>query len=144
MFDSANVVNWAKKLKMRLMRTIRSHLLEAPPVRPPNNPAAAVRAEYKKDIKEWLERKDTCVSAIYETAQHVPNALEIVEVCTGIDRLNGIVQKLTQHSLPPTPEARLAKLNQALQIPSLEQLWLTISLCEDPTYDEVVSTCKNV
>ena len=136
------------------------------------------------------------MSAIYETVQHVPDALEIVDqyilekqilpggdpnkdvlaskllqrlilrfrgaiqyefgdlnkkitdfvikpgekVCTGIDRLNGIVQKSTQHGLPPTPEARLAKLNQALQIPSLEQLWLTISLREDPTYDEVVLT----
>ena len=58
-------------------------------------------------------------------------------MCTGIDRLNGIVQKLTQHGLAPTPEARLAKLNQAPQIPSLEQLWLTISLREDPTYDVV-------
>ena len=50
MFDSANVVNWAKKLKMWLMRNRRNHLgLEAPPVRPPNNAAAAVKAEYKKD-----------------------------------------------------------------------------------------------
>ena len=184
---------------MWLFRERRNHLgLEAPPVGPPNNAAAAVKAEYKKDMEEWLERKDTCVSAIYETVQHVPDALEIVDqyilekeilpagdpnkdvlasellqrlilrirgaiqyelgdlnkkitdfviqpgekVCTGIDGLNGIVQKLTQHGLPPTPEARLAKLNQALQIPSLEQLWLTISLREDPTCDEVVSTCK--
>ena len=80
MFDSANVVNWAKELKMWLMRKKRNHLgLEAPPVRPPNNAAAAVRAEYKKDIEEWLERKDTCMSAFYETVQHVPDALEIVD-----------------------------------------------------------------
>ena len=73
MFDSTKVVNWAKKLKTWLMRKKRNHLgLEAPPVRPPNNAAAVVRAEYKKDIEEWLERNDTCVSAIYETVQHVP------------------------------------------------------------------------
>ena len=65
---------------MWLMRKKRNHLgLEAPPVRRPNNAAAAVRAEYKKDIEEWLERKDTCVSAIYETVQHVPDTLEIVD-----------------------------------------------------------------
>ena len=53
MFDSANVVNWAKKLKMWLMRKKCNHLgLEAPPVRHPNNEAAAVRAKYEKDIEE--------------------------------------------------------------------------------------------
>ena len=64
MCDSTNVVNWAKILKMWFMRKKRKHLgLDAPPVRPPNNAAAAVRAEYEKDIEEWLERKDTCMSA---------------------------------------------------------------------------------
>ena len=63
-------------------------------------------------------------------------------MCTGIDRLNGIVRKMTQHGQPPTVEARLAKLKEALEIPSLNQLWLTIFLRANPTYDEIVGTCK--
>ena len=31
------------------------------------------------ELSEWLERKDTCVSSIYESVQGVPEALEIVE-----------------------------------------------------------------
>ena len=172
--------------------------LENRPERPPNNAAAAVRQEYKEELAAWLERKDTCVSAAYESVQAVPEALEIVDqyilekeildaddpdkevlakdlvsrlvnrfrgevqdelgdlnrkfthftilpdekVCTGIDRLNGIVQKMTQHGQPPPAEARLAKLKEVLEIPSLNQLWLTISLRANPTYDEIVGTCK--
>ena len=41
-----------------------------------------------------------------------------------------------------TDEAKLAKLKNALEIPSLNQLWLTISLRPDPTYAEIVGTCK--
>ena len=58
------------------------------------------------------------------------------KVCSGIDRLNGILQKMTQHGQPPTTEARLAKLKEALEIPLPNQLWLTISLCANPTYDK--------
>ena len=65
------------------------------------------------------------------------------KVCTGIDRLNGIVQKMTQHGQPPTAKVGLAKLKkEALEIPLLNQLWLTISLRANPTYNEIVGTCK--
>ena len=64
------------------------------------------------------------------------------KVCTGIDRLNGLIQKLIQRGNPPTDEAKLAKLKEALEIPSLNQLWLTISLRTNPTYAEIVATCK--
>ena len=64
------------------------------------------------------------------------------KVCIGIDRLNGIIQKLIQRGNPPTDEAKLAKLKEALDIPSLNQLWLTISLRTNPTYAEIVATCK--
>ena len=75
MFDSTNVVNWSKRLKMWLMRM--NHLsLDEKPERPPRGAAAAVRAEYKQDLAAWLERKDTCVSSIYEAVQSVPEALE--------------------------------------------------------------------
>ena len=50
--------------------------------------------------------------------------------------------KMTQHGQPPTAETRLAKLKEALEIPSLNHLWLTISLRANPTYDEIVGTCK--
>ena len=49
---------------------------------------------------------------------------------------------MTQHGQPPTAEARLAKLKEALEISSLNQLWLTIFLRANPTYDEIVGTCK--
>ena len=39
-----------------------------------------------------------------------------------IDRFNGIIQKMTQHGQPPTPEARLSKLTETLEIPPLNQL----------------------
>ena len=140
------------------------------------------------ELSEWLERKDTCVSSIYESVQGVPEALEIVEqyirekeilpannpnkevlaseliyrlmvrfrveiqdelddlnkkfthfviqpdekVYTGIDRLNGIIQKLTQLGQPLTDASKLATLKEALEIPSRNQLWLTISLKADP------------
>ena len=58
----------------------KNHLgLEEKPERPPQGAAAAVRVEYKHDLAAWLERKDTCVSSIYEAVQSVPDALKIVE-----------------------------------------------------------------
>ena len=41
------------------------------------------------------------------------------KVCTGIDRLNGIIQKLIQRGNPPTDEAKLAKLKETLEILSV-------------------------
>ena len=62
MFDTSTVVIWPKRLKMWLMRKCKNYLgLEERPARPPNNAAAAVRAEFKMELSEWLERKDTCV-----------------------------------------------------------------------------------
>ena len=80
MFDSTNVVNWSKRLKMRLMRRNKNHLgWEERPECPPQGATAAVRAEFKQDLAAWLERKETCVSSVYEAVQSVPEALEIVE-----------------------------------------------------------------
>ena len=59
---------------------------------------------------------------------------------TGIDRLNKLIQMMTQHGKPPTPEARLSKLKEALEIPTLNQLWPRVMI--NPTYDEIVATCK--
>ena len=66
---------------MWLMRKNRNHLgLEEKPERTPPGAAATVRAEYKHNLAAWLERKDTCVSSIYEAVQKVPEALEVVEL----------------------------------------------------------------
>ena len=63
-------------------------------------------------------------------------------VTTGIDRLNGITLKLGQHNLAPSPEAKLAKLIEALNIPELETLWMNISMMPEPTWVLVVGACK--
>ena len=64
------------------------------------------------------------------------------KVCTGIDRLNGVIQKLTQHGQAPTPEAKLSKLEDALNISSLSDLWLSVALKDNLTYDTLVLSCK--
>ena len=48
-------------------------------VRPPNNAASAIRAEFKQGLSAWLEQKDMCVSLIYKSVQGVLEALETVE-----------------------------------------------------------------
>jgi hypothetical protein len=63
-------------------------------------------------------------------------------VCKGIDRLNGIIQKMNQHQQPPTEQAKVSKLKTALQIDSLKDLWIPIAMQDNPTYDEIVETCK--
>ena len=49
---------------------------------------------------------------------------------------------MTKHGQAPTNAAKLAKLKEALEIPSLNQLWLNISLKDNPSYADIVSTCK--
>ena len=58
------------------------------PERPSQGAAAAARVEYKHDLVVWLEKKDACVSTIYEAVQ-----------CTGINRLKGFIQKLIQRGI---------------------------------------------
>ena len=80
MFDTNNVDNWSKRLKMWLMRKRRNHLgSEDRHERPPNNVAAVTRAGLMQVLSEWLDRKDMSVSSIYESLQGLPEALEIVE-----------------------------------------------------------------
>ena len=58
------------------------------------------------------------------------------------DHVESILQKLTQYDQPPTV-AKLSILKTALEkVPSLNQLWLTVSLSAYMTYDAVVATCK--
>jgi hypothetical protein len=44
----------------------------------------------------------------------------------GVDRFNGIVQKLNRHDRGPTVDAKKVKLREALEIPGLESLWVAI------------------
>ena len=73
MFDSANVVNWVKKLMMWLMRKKRNHLgLE--------HRLSDLRTTQQQPLEQNTKRVLKNVwSAIYETVQHVPDALEIVD-----------------------------------------------------------------
>jgi hypothetical protein len=64
------------------------------------------------------------------------------KVCSGIDRLNGIVQKMRELNQPPSDASQLAVLRNALQIPPLKSLWLAIALNPNPTYAELTSVCK--
>ena len=64
------------------------------------------------------------------------------KVCTGIDHLNGIIQKHIQRGNLLTDETKIAKLKEALEIPSLNQLWSTISMHPNPTHAKIVATSK--
>ena len=67
--DVKDVVTWSKKLKMFLMKKRRNHLGLEPHglVRPGNNAPANVKETYQKALEIWQERKDTCISFIYES-----------------------------------------------------------------------------
>lgn len=81
--DTSDVVTWAKKLKVYLMRKKRNHLGLEPHglVMPGAGANAETRNIYRAALEAWKERKDTCVSAIYESVEENPDALEIVDQC---------------------------------------------------------------
>ena len=199
-FDQFGVVNWTKRLRVWLMRKNRNHLgLEERPHRPADNASTAVKNKYKEDLDKWLERKDTCISSIFEAVQPVAEALEIVDqyfrekdmlppddpdkemlaselvnklvirfrgetqyelvelnkqfasfrilqgelVCTAIDRLNGIVQKMTELGEPPTDVSKKTKLQTALETrKDLEQLYTNIYLKGDISFNEMITICR--
>ena len=47
--------------------------------KPPNNAPAAAKAEERVALDTWLERKETCVSAIYKAVEGIPDALETTD-----------------------------------------------------------------
>jgi hypothetical protein len=63
-------------------------------------------------------------------------------VYTAVDRLNGIIQQLDQHGQPPSDEAKLSKLQEAIRISRLEKLWVAVALQANLTYDQLCQTCK--
>ena len=90
--------------------------------------------QQQRHVQEWLERKDTSVSSVYESVPGLPEALEIVEqyiiqpdemICTRIDRLKGI-QMLTQRGQPPTDALKLPKTQGSARNSIAYQLGLTI------------------
>jgi hypothetical protein len=64
------------------------------------------------------------------------------KVYSGVDRLNGIIQKLTELNAPPTEAANLSKLRDAINLDRLEVLWMTVSMLPNLTYAELCATCK--
>jgi hypothetical protein len=80
-FDQGNVETWVKDLRIALMARHRNHLgLGARPVvnwQGAGTPAQ--RAKFDKEEEIWLERKDTCVCAIYAAVKEDPVAREVVD-----------------------------------------------------------------
>ena len=78
--DIKDVVTWSKKLKMFLMKKKRNHLGLEPHglVRPGINASANLQEIYQKGLEIWQERKDTCISFIYESVAGNGEALEFV------------------------------------------------------------------
>ena len=64
------------------------------------------------------------------------------KVYSGVDRLNGIIQKLTELNAPPTEAANLSKLRDAINLDRLEVLWVTVSMLPNLTFAELSATCK--
>ena len=81
--DISDVVTWAKMLKVYLMRKKRNHLGLEPHglVIPGAGANAESRSIYRAALETWRERKDTCISSIYEAVEGNPEALEIVDQC---------------------------------------------------------------
>eukprot|EP00602_Paraphysomonas_sp_CaronLab_P006064 CAMPEP_0185018740 /NCGR_PEP_ID=MMETSP1103-20130426/1413_1 /TAXON_ID=36769 /ORGANISM="Paraphysomonas bandaiensis, Strain Caron Lab Isolate" /LENGTH=260 /DNA_ID=CAMNT_0027548693 /DNA_START=77 /DNA_END=855 /DNA_ORIENTATION=- len=64
-------------------------------------------------------------------------------VCTAIDRLNGIVQKMTELGEPPTDVSKKTKLQTALETrKDLEQLYTNIYLKGDISFNEMITICR--
>jgi hypothetical protein len=61
---------------------------------------------------------------------------------SGVDRLNGIIQKLSELNAPPTEAANLSKLRDAINVDRLEVLWITVSMMPNLTYAELCATIK--
>ena len=76
LFDQGNVEEWVKALNIALMARRRNHLgLGARPERPWAAHLAgttAQRVKFESDEERWLERKDTCVCAIYAAVKDAP------------------------------------------------------------------------
>ena len=66
------------------------------------------------------------------------------KVAIGIDRLNGIIQKLTKLGQPPTEESKLAKIKKSIHTPELKELWLAIAMLPKATttYQIVKDACE--
>jgi hypothetical protein len=74
-------VGWVKTLKMYLMKKKRNHLGLTPHglVAPAINGSDGMKLAFERKVEEWKERKDTCISIIYECASNNGEALEIVD-----------------------------------------------------------------
>lgn len=66
------------------------------------------------------------------------------KVSVGVDRLNGIIQKLTKLGQPPTDASKLAKIKASIQIEELHDLWVSVALLPTAhtTFDSVKEACE--
>jgi len=64
------------------------------------------------------------------------------EVTPGIDQLRTIIQDLTKHGQAPTPVSQLAKLKSAIKTPEFTQLYLSVSLMPNLTFDLISEAGK--
>jgi hypothetical protein len=79
--DVKDILGWVKTLKMYLMKKKRNHLGLTPHglVTPAINASDEMKLAFERKVEEWKERKDTCISIIYECASNNGEALEIVD-----------------------------------------------------------------
>ena len=66
------------------------------------------------------------------------------KVSVGVDRLNGIIQKLIKLGQPQTEASKLAKIKAALQIEELHDLWMSVAMMPKATttFDSVKEACE--
>jgi hypothetical protein len=75
-----DIVGWVLKCTS-LMKKKRSHLVLTPHglVAPAINASYEMKLAFERKVEEWKERKDTCISIIYEYTSKNGEALEIVD-----------------------------------------------------------------
>jgi len=65
-------------------------------------------------------------------------------VSVGVDRLNGIIQKLVQLGQGPTPASKLAKIKAAIQTEELKELFLSVAMLPKATttFETIKDACE--
>ena len=197
-YDRSNPENWKQNFVMFLRQKNRNHLgLGLPPAAPVNQYAATL-SRYEKDVENYYERRDTCVSFVWEAVKNDSQVLEVIalyvsmreslpvndpnrgdlepevmleravdkfrgkvqnvleelnmkytnfvikgkEVTPGIDQLRTIIQDLTKHGQPPSVASQLAKLKSSIKTPEFTQLYLSVSLMPNLTFDLISEAGK--
>ena len=93
-------------------------------------------ARFRGELGNVLE--DT--TAAYHAFVIKPNE----KVSVGVDRLNGIIQKLVQLGQGPTPASKLAKIKAAIQTEELKELFLSVAMLPKATttFETIKDACE--